>query len=77
MADCSLDSKVSDYHIAEIADENCLGTLGPLPCQVELTDGEQQEIAADYHGFYNLQKQKALEILLLSLFLMSILSHDG
>ena len=55
-----LDSRISDYHLAEIASDIVeWEILGP---QLELTESEQREISEDFHGRYNLQKRQALRV---------------
>ena len=55
-----LDSGVSDYHIAEIADDLVDWEL--LAPHLGLTESEQKEITKDYRGRYKLQKLQALRV---------------
>ena len=55
-----LDSGVSDYHIAEIADDLVNWKL--LAPYLGLTDSEQKEITEDYQSRYKLQKLQALRV---------------
>ena len=57
-SDKKLDCRVSDYHIAQIADD--LVDWESLAPYLELTESEQKEIAEDYRGRYKLQKLQAL-----------------
>ena len=57
-SDKKLDWRVSDYHIAQIADNLVDWEL--LAPYLELTESEQKEIAKDYQGRYKLQKREAL-----------------
>ena len=60
VSDDLLDSQVSDYHIAEIANDLVeWESLGPF---LDLTDSEQKEILEDFQGRYNLQKRQALHV---------------
>ena len=60
VSDKLLDSQVSDYHIAEIA--NDLVEWEDLSPFLDLTDSEQKEILEDFQGRYNLQKRQALRV---------------
>ena len=60
VTDKLLNSQVSDYHIAEIANDLVEWEhLGPF---LDLTDSEQKEIVEDFQGRYNLQKRQALRV---------------
>ena len=55
-----LDSRVSDYHIAEIACD--LVDWEVLAPDLHITESEQKEIREDFEGRYNLQKRQALRV---------------
>ena len=60
VSDKLLDTQVSDYHIAEIANDLVeWEDLGPF---LDLTESEQKEIVEDFQGRYNLQKRQALRV---------------
>ena len=60
VSDKLLDSQVSDYHIAEIANDLVEWEhLGPF---LDLTESERKEILEDFQGRYNLQKRQALRV---------------
>ena len=60
VSDKLLDSQVSDYHIAEIANDLVeWEDLGPF---LDLTESEQKEIVKNFEGRYNLQKRQALGV---------------
>ena len=55
-----LDSQVSDYHIAEVANDLVeWEDLGPF---LDLTESEQKEIVKDFKNRYNLQKRQVLHM---------------
>ena len=60
VSDKQLDTRVSDYHIAEIA--NDLVEWEVVAPYFNLTESDQMEIMKDYEGRYNLQKRKALHV---------------
>ena len=55
-----LDSRVSDYHIAEIACDLVDWEL--LAPHLDITESEQKEIREDFEGRYKLQKHQALRV---------------
>ena len=60
VSDKLLDSQVSDYHIADTANDLVeWEDLGPF---LDLTESEQKEIVEDFQGRYNLQKRQALRV---------------
>ena len=60
VSDKLLDSKVSDFHLAEIACD--LVHWEELAPYLGITESEQKEIKEDYGGVYNNQKREALRM---------------
>lgn len=60
VADELLDSRISDYHLGEIA--SSIVDWEMLSPYIGLTESEQKEISEDFQDRYNLQKRQALLI---------------